>query len=284
LIDAPTQLRLDRLTARPSTRPPAAVPGPQRLDRRGGGGEFRQRREYVAGDSPARIDWRVFARTDRYYVREFDQDASRPVLILLDTSGSMDYGDGPTHKGRFASSFAAAASYVLLGRGDAVGLSPWPAGHATPIDDGPAAMGAIAERLRSLAWDGAFTRPPAVARHAATVVISDFAAAADAWASLLAPQSGRGRTTWVKIEHADEARLPFDRRVRFIDAERGGSSDVDPALLRSEYRQRWRRHRQQIAALARRAGGSCVNADTSEDVVGLVARCLSALDAAGGGP
>src|SRR6059058_4038551 len=58
---------------------------------RGSSVEFRQHRAYVAGDEPRRLDWRVLARTDRPYVREYDEETNLRCTILLDRSGSMGY-------------------------------------------------------------------------------------------------------------------------------------------------------------------------------------------------
>src|SRR6185436_7721944 len=66
--------------------------GRHRSPVRGASIEFRQHRAYVAGDEPRRLDWRVLARTDRPYVREYEQETNLRCALMLDCSGSMAYG------------------------------------------------------------------------------------------------------------------------------------------------------------------------------------------------
>lgn len=82
---------------------------------------FRDYRQYVCGDSPALVDWRVYARTDRYYIKTFEQEASTDCHIFLDSSASMAFGNGLT-KLEYASFFAAALSYLVVYGKDFVSL------------------------------------------------------------------------------------------------------------------------------------------------------------------
>ncbi len=85
--------------------------------------EFRQHRPYVQGDEIKRLDWKIFGKSDRYYIREYDEETNLRATILLDASGSMAY-QGTTGKVKFhhARKVAAALAYVLTGQQDAVGL------------------------------------------------------------------------------------------------------------------------------------------------------------------
>src|SRR4051794_39780094 len=85
--------------------------------------EFRQHRFYVPGDEPRRLDWRVFGRTDRPYVKEYDEETNLRCLILLDGSGSMAYGRKHGAKFDYAASLAASLSYLMLGQTESVGLA-----------------------------------------------------------------------------------------------------------------------------------------------------------------
>ena len=83
--------------------------------------EFRDYRPYAPGDDPRRVDWRVFARTDRHYLRTHNQETNTGCHILLDSSASMGFGDRPG-KLAYASFFAAALAYLVTRGGDAVSL------------------------------------------------------------------------------------------------------------------------------------------------------------------
>ncbi|MBL8892813.1 MAG: DUF58 domain-containing protein [Planctomycetaceae bacterium] len=91
----------------------------------GASAEFAQHREYCPGDEPRRIDWRVLARTDRFVVKQYDQETNLRATILLDASASMGYAGTRSKQGsklQHASRIAAALAWVLIQQGDAVGL------------------------------------------------------------------------------------------------------------------------------------------------------------------
>lgn len=84
--------------------------------------EFSEYRPYMPGDAMRHIDWKVLGRTDRYYVKQFEEETNLKAYLLLDTSGSMGYGSGPVTKLQYASYLCAALSYLMLKQRDAVGL------------------------------------------------------------------------------------------------------------------------------------------------------------------
>jgi uncharacterized protein (DUF58 family) len=84
--------------------------------------EFVQHREYVPGDDFRRIDWKVWSKTDKYYIKLYEEETNLRTLLLLDVSESMSFGSGPTTKYDYACTVAAALAYLLLRQQDAVGL------------------------------------------------------------------------------------------------------------------------------------------------------------------
>jgi uncharacterized protein (DUF58 family) len=84
--------------------------------------EFRQHREYVAGDDLRHVDWKVWARQDRLYVKQYDEDTNLRCVILLDASASMQYGRGALSKWEYACTAAACLAYLILRQQDAVGV------------------------------------------------------------------------------------------------------------------------------------------------------------------
>jgi len=86
--------------------------------------EFKQHRQYVPGDEIRHIDWRVFARSDRYYIREYEEETNLRATLLLDLSGSMNYGGngGGPSKYEYATRLAASLAYLMLQQQDSVGL------------------------------------------------------------------------------------------------------------------------------------------------------------------
>lgn len=84
--------------------------------------EFVQHREYTPGDDVRRIDWRVWSKTDKYYIKQYEEDTNLPATLVVDVSESMQFGTGPLNKYEYGCTVAAALAYLLLRQQDAVGL------------------------------------------------------------------------------------------------------------------------------------------------------------------
>lgn len=90
---------------------------------RGASVEFAEYRKYVPGDDLRRLDWRAYGRSDRFYVKEFEADTNLRCCLILDTSGSMDFGSTGVTKIEYARRIAGSLAYLAVQQGDAVGLS-----------------------------------------------------------------------------------------------------------------------------------------------------------------
>ncbi|MCA9089007.1 MAG: DUF58 domain-containing protein, partial [Planctomycetaceae bacterium] len=84
--------------------------------------EFVQHREYVPGDDVRRIDWKAWSKTDKYYVKQYEEETNLRTTILVDSSESMQFSSGQLSKYDYACSLAAALTYLLLRQQDAVSL------------------------------------------------------------------------------------------------------------------------------------------------------------------
>ena len=84
--------------------------------------EFAQHREYSPGDDTRRIDWKVFARSDRHYIKEYEEETNLVAYVLLDISESMRYASGELSKLHYSSYVAASLLYLMLNQRDSVGL------------------------------------------------------------------------------------------------------------------------------------------------------------------
>jgi uncharacterized protein (DUF58 family) len=85
--------------------------------------EFRQHREYAVGDDLRHVDWKVWAKQDRYYVKQFEEDTNMRATLLVDVSNSMSYGSGPFTKFEYSATVAVSLAYLLLRQQDAVGCT-----------------------------------------------------------------------------------------------------------------------------------------------------------------
>ena len=90
---------------------------------RGSSVEFAEYRKYVPGDDLRRLDWRAYGRSDRFFVKEFEADTNLRCCLVLDTSGSMDFGSTGVTKIEYARRIAGAIGHLALQQGDAVGLT-----------------------------------------------------------------------------------------------------------------------------------------------------------------
>lgn len=84
--------------------------------------EFVQHREYVRGDDLRHVDWKVWGKQDRFYVKQFEEDTNLRCALLVDVSNSMRYGSGPLNKFEYGATIAVSLAYLLLGQQDSVGL------------------------------------------------------------------------------------------------------------------------------------------------------------------
>ena len=106
--------------------------GQHRSIRKGSSSDFAEHRSYQPGDDLRRIDWRVFGRTDRFYVKEYEADTNASVMFVLDSSGSMDFGSGALTKYRYGQFLVACLAWLSQAQGDKVGLAMF-AGDITDV-------------------------------------------------------------------------------------------------------------------------------------------------------
>jgi len=211
--------------------------------------EFAEYREYSPGDDPRYLDWRVLARSDRFFVKQFEAETNLNCYILLDASGSMEFGHSGATRLDYAASLAAALSLLMLRQGDQVGLITFdtqtrafipPRGNARHF----VAIREILERVRP----GGDTRLAAVLhetaervrRRSLIVILSDFLDHPEEVMRGL--QHFRHRRHEVIALHLlDDAEIefPFDRVTLFEGMERGEEVVVDPRLVAEAYRARF---------------------------------------------
>ncbi|MFM8890973.1 MAG: DUF58 domain-containing protein [Planctomycetia bacterium] len=115
--------RIARLELRARAVVEGVLAGLHKSPYKGQSVEFLQHREYVRGDDLRRVDWKVWGRQDRLYVKEFEEETNLRVTLLVDGSASMDYASGPLGKYDCAATLAASLAWLALSHGDAVGCT-----------------------------------------------------------------------------------------------------------------------------------------------------------------
>ncbi len=207
--------------------------------------EFVQHREYVPGDDFRRIDWKVWSRSDRYYIKQYEEDTNVRVVLLVDGSESMQFGTGPLTKFDYAQTVAAAMAMLILKQNDSVGVALFDA-KIRSIIPSSSRHNHLQTVLQSLSVEtaGGKTDMIGVLRKAAemmnhrsiVVLVSDLLC--DREQLFKGLQLLRQRKHEVMILHVmDDQELNFDYSgtLRFEGLEDIGKLTCDPAALRSGY-------------------------------------------------
>lgn len=263
-IDPVALMQIRSLELRAKTVVEGFLSGLHRSPYHGFSVEFSEYRQYVSGDDPRYLDWRLLARSDRYYVKRFEEETNLRTHLLLDTSKSMTFGSLPYTKSDYAKTLAATLGYFLNAQRDAVGLvrfderidefipARYRIGHlrrimlalekpaegrstnlAQPLDE-------VAERVR---------------KRGMLVLLSDLLAPLDDLETKLSYFRARGHEVVLfQILDPAELTLDFDEPTLFYDVESGREIYVDPSLARERYIARLNAHLDAVQSSCGRLG------------------------------
>ncbi len=207
--------------------------------------EFVQHREYVPGDDIRHIDWKSYGRSERYTIKQYEQETNYTAHLIADGSNSMRYGEGDQNKLEYAKLLMASLSYIIVKQRDAVTLrvfdSAWRA--ELPASSQMGHVNTICKTLEALQpADKTGTGPlleQLVERITRRGIIAIFSDAFDDVSSLLKGLRHlrfRGHEVILfHILHRDEVEFPLDGNVRFIDLEGVDELLTRPHLLRPAY-------------------------------------------------
>ncbi len=264
MIDAATLMRLKSMELRAKTIVEGFWKGIHRSPHHGFSVEFTEYRQYSQGDDPRYVDWRLYARSDRFYVKKFQDETNLRCHILIDHSRSMAYGSGPYTKAQYAGTLAATLAYFLFTQGDAVGLATFddrirdylpprnrpsylrrllvaleatPKGHTTDL-------GLPLQRIAQMQT-----------RRGMIVLISDLLASVERLELDLGYLCAGGHDV-VLFQVLDPAELnfSFDAPALFRDIESGRDLYIDPAAAQKGYQQLLQDHLARTSAVCRRLG------------------------------
>ncbi|MFM7207761.1 MAG: DUF58 domain-containing protein [Planctomycetaceae bacterium] len=246
-----TLARIQRLELRARAVVEGVLVGLHRSPAKGHSAEFLQHREYVRGDDPRRVDWKVWGRQDRLYVKEYEEETNLRLTLLVDGSASMDYAGGPAAepprptKYDCAATLAASLAWLALTRGDAVGCSVFDdrlraaAPSRTRRSQATSICGVLEAPREAAAGD--FRRALAAAaeslpRRGLVVVVSDLLGDRDAIFAGLRLLQARGHDlALLQVLDDDELEFPFDGPTRFEGLELPAHLACNPRALREGY-------------------------------------------------
>lgn len=246
VVDAALLARLSGLTFRAGQVVEGVLTGLHKSPHHGASVEFAQHREYSPGDEIRHIDWKAFAKSDRYYVKQFEDETNLRTHLLVDTSGSMAYaGAGRPTKMLYAARLATALAWLLLRQGDAVGLLTFGErlGEYLPPRARPDHFWRLVGALESAPVEGrtnvvgALERIAEVAGRRSLVVLLSDCMDFDGRLAAIARQLRRRhhRVVVLHVLDPDELEFPFKELTEFEELETAERELADPRGMRDEY-------------------------------------------------
>jgi uncharacterized protein (DUF58 family) len=244
-LDPATLARLGSLELKAKTIVEGFLTGLHRSPFKGFSVEFAEYRQYLPGDDLATLDWKVYGRTDRHFVKKFEEETNLDCHILLDVSASMGYGSTGVTKLQYGSYLAAALAYLMNRQRDAAGLIAFDdkiidmvrpsarSGHLTSllVTLERLKLGArtnVAKPLRDLA--------EAIRKRGLVVLISDLLDDVDRVLAGLKHFRYRGTEVIVfQVLDPAELRFPFSQTARFRDMETADEVMAVPDAVREQY-------------------------------------------------
>ncbi|WP_428267613.1 DUF58 domain-containing protein [Haliangium sp.] len=249
-LDPSALAQIDGMPLRARIVVEGALTGMHRARLRGSSVEFAEHKEYAPGDEIRHIDWKTYAKVDRYYVKQFEQESQLMAHLVLDASASMDFrSDGPS-KLSYASYLVAALAYLLIRQRDRVGLHVFgdpDRGHYVPPRARPAHLSDLLAVLEEVEREGGRGAEPAglaldrVAeqagrRRALVVVVSDLLEPEPGSLGALPRLAARGHDVVVfHLLDPYELELPYRGLTHFVGLEDERRLIVDPEAVRKRY-------------------------------------------------
>jgi uncharacterized protein (DUF58 family) len=266
LIDPKTLMSIRNLELRARVVVEGFWSGIHRSPYHGFSAEFTEYRQYTPDDDPRYLDWRVFARSDRFFIKKFEDETNLRCHILADCSRSMDFGSLGYTKAQYASTLAATLAYFLYLQGDSIGLMTFDEGvrDYLPPRHRTAHLRQLMQTLekpasgRATDFGAPLKRVLELARKRGLItLISDFLAPLELLDQNLSSLAACGHEVLV-MQVLDPAELTFDFKqpAIFEDIESGRVLFIDPAAARKEYLRKLTAHREALKAMCQRLGVS----------------------------
>ena len=244
-LDPAVLARLGTLELKARTVVEGFLSGLHRSPFKGFSVEFAEYRQYMPGDDLSSIDWKVYARSDRYYVKKFEEETNLDCYLLLDVSASMGYGSHGVTKLEYASMVAGSLAFLMQRQRDAVGLTTFDDAIVTmlPPSARPSHLRSVLVTLDrlTLGKQTNVAKPlhqlaDGIAKRGLVILISDLIDEPERVIEGL--RHFRFRGTDVVVFHVmDPAELtfPFTRASRFRDLEGGDELMAVPSVVREQY-------------------------------------------------
>jgi uncharacterized protein (DUF58 family) len=238
--------------------------------------EFAGHREYVWGDDPRYIDWRVFFNRDRYFIKQFEMETNLVCHLLLDASGSMRYGEGKEEKLLYASRMAATLGHAIVRRSDKVSLGTFdekvlgfvpPSNSMAQVVRMTEHLSGVVPREKTRMAECLVELLGRTRRREIVMVFSDFFTDLDALEpALQRMRYQRHEVVLFQVLHHDEIHFRFDGLVKFIGLEESGELLTQPEELRPAYLRALARFNGRLEEICQRNRVERVLVDTSREL------------------
>ena len=277
--------RLGNLSVTARQAVESVLAGQHRSVRRGLSVEFAGHREYQPGDDLRHLDWLVYARSDRFDIRQYEEETKLRATVILDASGSMAYGPGRHTKFQYAQALAAALGFLMIRQGDAVGVVTCDTAVRDFILPGATmahflnVLGALERTVpgkeTSLApvLDEIAGR---LTRRGLVILITDTFDNPDAF--LKSIQFLRYRKQEVRlfqILDPQELSFPFHGMIEFVGLEHEPRLKLDGDRIREHYRRVFAEHQQRLQAGCHACGVHLETCWTNEELFQVLIRALT---------
>ena len=279
--------RIDRLELRARTIVEGFMLGIHRSPYHGISTDFAEHRHYVQGDDTRHLDWKVYARSDRFYVKKYEQDTNLEARFLVDCSRSMFFksADAAMSKFEYAATLVASLAYLLQKQRDAVGLTLFDNALRTTLppratfahfrhmtdtleNATPGGDTALGNALKKLGM--------ALRRRGLVIVVSDFLDELDDFGHGLALHAVEGNEVILfRVEDPEEKEFPYRGSTLFLGMENEGRMLCDPLDLRREYLVERERHIARLYDACRRHGFMMEEALTDQPLDGMLSGFLN---------
>lgn len=263
----------------------SVLAGQHRSVRRGLSVEFAGHREYQPGDDLRHLDWLVYARSDRYDIRQYEEETKLRATIILDTSGSMGYASGRQSKFDYAQAMAAALGYLMIRQSDAVGLVTCDTAireFIPPSSTMPHFLNVLAALEQSRPGNETSLAPVLdeiagrIHRRGLVILITD--AFDDAGAFLNSIRYLRYRKQDVRLFQVldpQEQSFPFKGMIEFIGLEHEPRLKLDGDRVREYYRRVFAEHQQRLESGCHACGVQMETCWTNEQLFTALIRALT---------
>jgi uncharacterized protein (DUF58 family) len=251
--------------------------------------EFAQHKEYTPGDDIRHIDWRLFGKSDRYYIKQFEDETNLKSYLLLDASGSMAYPEKSTEerpsKYEVGAMLALSLAYLLFRQGDAVGMFTFnqTLSNLMPPKNRPSYLHPLAATLSDIVPQGDTALLPALKqmaelmrRRSLVVLLSDLFVEPESIGPMLRQFTSQGHDVILfHLLDPDELGFPFRDQTLFEDLEDPQQQlQIDAHAIRPYYLEELQRYLDEVEQLAFRSGIEYWRVDTSQSTTDLLRRFL----------